>query len=244
MNDKKTNYDEFITIYNELDNFLRKELNVESGVTHSHLIREMAKKNRIISRYSNELLTYAKLRNIIVHNPDKRHAHPIADPHGKVVEKYKRILLSILRPPKAIDTIAIKRENIYTASLNDSALEVMQTMNKNTYTHVPIIEEEKLIGVFSENTIFSYIVKTGDVLLERNFKIKEFLEFIHMDKHESESFAFVSREALVYDVEQMFADQLQDGKRLAVVFLTHSGSPDEKILGMVTAWDVAGYKED
>ena len=119
------------------------------------------------------IFTYANLRNVIVHNPDKRHAHPIADPHDKVVEKYEKILLKVQNPAKAIDRIAVRRENIFVSSLDDSALEVMATMNKNIYTHVPIIEDGILIGVFSENTIFFYLVKTKDALSEYRLTVPD-----------------------------------------------------------------------
>ncbi len=244
MEETKTNYDEFITIYNEIDDYMRNELDVDQGVPHTDLIKRISEKNKVFARYSNDLLSFARLRNAIVHNPYKRHADPIADPHNNVVKKYQHILSKVLNPAKAIDTIAVRSENIFTADLDDRALKVMAAMNENTYTHVPVIENGRLIGVFSENTVFSYIVKTKDVILEKEVKLREFSEFIPISKHESESFAFVSREALVADVEQMFADQLQQGKRLAVVFITHNGAPGEKLLGMITAWDIAGYQEE
>ena len=93
MNDKKTNFGEFITIYNELDEFMRKELNQDYWVSHSDLIRQLAKKNKVVKIYMDELLSFARLRNAIVHNPDKRHAHPIADPHDYIVKNTKRFLI-------------------------------------------------------------------------------------------------------------------------------------------------------
>lgn len=75
-----------------------------------------------------------------MHNPEKRNADPIADPHDYVVKKYRELHFKLLKP--ALDTIAVRRENIYTASLDDDALYVMTIMNKNTFTHVPIIEDE------------------------------------------------------------------------------------------------------
>jgi len=117
-------------------------------------------------------------------------------------------------------------------------------MNKYAYSYIPIIEGERLVGVFSENTVFSYIVHTGNISLEKDVKIREFCEFIPISKHESESFEFVPRDTLVIDIEDMFAKELRQDKRLAVVFITDSGDPNEKLLGLVTAWDVAGYREE
>jgi CBS domain-containing protein len=237
------NHDNFIMMYNEIDSFMRKEMGLDDRFPHSNLIRDMACKNRVFSRYKEELLSFARLRNAIVHNPNIRNADPIADPHDYVIKQYRKILDSVLSPPKAIDSLAIKGKDVYTAGLDDRALEIMKVMNDNIFTHVPILEYGKLIGVFSENTVFSYIVNTGDILLEKDIKIAEFSEFIPIDKHESESFVFVSRNALVIDVEDMFIQQFQKGKRLAVVFITHSGNPKEQLLGLITPWDMAGYEE-
>ena len=175
MENNRTNFSEFITIYNEIDEYMRRELNQDKWISHSELIRRMARTNKVFKAYMDDLLSYARLRNAIVHNPEKRNAHPIADPHDYVIEKYKKIRDSVLSPAIALDTIAVRSENIYTASLDDKVLDVMLTMNKYAYTYVPIIEDERLIGVFSENTVFSYIVNTGNVLLDKDAKIKSSL---------------------------------------------------------------------
>ena len=39
----------------------------------------------------------------------------------------------------------------------------------------------------------------------------------------------------------MFQNGLKDQKRISVVFITETGKSSEKILGLVTAWDIAGY---
>lgn len=117
-------------------------------------------------------------------------------------------------------------------------------MSKNTYTHVPVLDKGVLIGVFSESTLFSYIIKNGVLFIEDDVLIKEFEEFIPIDKHESECFEFVSKKALVIDIENIFQIGLKDQKRISVVFITENGKPKEKILGMITAWDLAGYNPE
>ena len=244
MANNSKNFEDFITIYNELDDFMRKELNQDHKASHSDLIRKMARKNKVFNIYMDELLSFARLRNAIIHNPYNRYAQPIADPHDYVVEKYKKILDYVLRPARALDTIAVKGKDIYTARLDDRALDIMIAMNKYAYTHVPIIEEGRFVGVFSETTVFSYIVNSMDCLLAKDAKIRDFSDFIPIDRHESESFAFVSIDTLVIDIDDMFAKELRQEKRLAVVFITDNGDPNEKLLGLVTAWDIAGYREE
>ena len=47
------------------------------------------------------------------------------------------------------------------------------------------------------------------------------------------------RKATVADVEELFAEEIKDQKRLAAVFITETGKAGEKILGLVTPWDLA-----
>lgn len=159
MKNSGTNYGEFITIYNEIDEFMRKELNLSQEVSHTELINKISRINKIFAYYKNNLISFARLRNAIVHNPDKRDAEPIADPHDHVVKKYRDVYLKVSKPARALDTIAVKNENIYTANLDDKALDIMSKMKMKTFTHVPIIEDGELFGVFSENTIFAYIAE-------------------------------------------------------------------------------------
>jgi CBS domain-containing protein len=113
-------------------------------------------------------------------------------------------------------------------------------MNDKVYTHVPVIENNKMVGVFSENTILSYLVHHKDAIIMKDTKIEEFKDFILIDKHTSEHFIFVPKDALLIEVEAIFHKGLVNRKRIAVVYITENGKPEEGLLGMITAWDIAG----
>ena len=235
-----SNSGEFISLYNELDKYMREILNENESTPHSVLLKKMTEKSNIFRKNNKYLKSFANLRNAIVHNYSNDGYKIIAEPHDNIVEDYKRIVNEVMNPPKALNTIAIRNSQIYTTSLNKNALDVMRVMKERTFTHVPVIEDKKLIGIFSENTIFSYVVATKDFLSNKEFKISEFKSFIPIDMHEGEEFKFVPKDILEVDVQKMFKDSLKNQIRLAVVFITESGKSTEKILGMITAWDVAG----
>lgn len=235
------NSEKFLTTYNELDKYMRKYLNESEWTSHIDLIRKMVKKDKFFKNYEYDLRSYADLRNAIVHNPDKREANPIAEPHDYIIIKYEDIKNKVMNPPVALNTIAISSNNIFTTTLDSNALNVIKEMNKNIYTHVPVVEDGKMIGIFSENTIFSYIACNEDVIIEKDTLIREFTEFIPRDSHESECFKFVNRDASIVDIEEIFQNEFKDKRRVAVVFITETGSEKEKLLGLVTAWDLAGY---
>jgi predicted transcriptional regulator len=228
-----SNSEKFLAIYNEIDVFMRKELNVESWVSHKELIRRLIDKgNLIIKTYADDLISYAELRNAIVHNPYKNQFEPIAEPHEIILNKYDKLKSQILNPPLALDTLAIRGKDIFKISLEDSIIAVMEVMNNRSFTHVPVIENNKLIGVFSENTI----------LIDDEFKIKDFIEFIPLNNHCSECFLFRPRTITVIEIEEVFKSDIIGNKRIAAVFITENGRENEKILGLITQWDVIAAK--
>lgn len=220
---------------------MRKALNMDKYTNHSYLVKKMSEIHPLFATYAYELQIFADLRNIIDHNPYRVKAHPMATPHKDIVRQYEDIKNAVLHPKKAFK-IAVKAPNIYTTIMEGNALEVMEIMNKKAYSHVPVIEKDKIVGVFSESTILSYLVRHKDSIITRDVKIKEFVEFIPLDNHPSERFEFADRDILLIEIQNLFGQGLKEGKRIAVVFITEHGKREEKLLGILTPWDVAGKK--
>lgn len=239
MKESRVNSEAFLTIYNELDKYMRTKLGRDLWTSHPSLVREMAEHNKLFKRHHDLLCDMARLRNAIIHNPNKRTIDPIAEPHPEIVKLYEEIKESVLHPALALEALAVPRKDIFTTTMDTSAHFVMKTMNKNSYTHIPVIQGDTLEGIFSENTVFSYLVRNHVFTLDRDIQIREFAEFIPLDNHESEYFEFVSRGATVLDVEELFIEDIKSRKRLSAVFVTENGKAGEKILGMITPWDLA-----
>jgi CBS domain-containing protein len=243
MDVNKRNSEAFLEIYNDFDNYLRKILDKPDGYRHFNLIDDFIKNNKSFKKYERDLKAFGNLRNAIVHNPEQKKADPIAEPHEYIVKKYIDIVNLVKNPPTAYASVAIKVEKLYTTTLEASAVKVMKEMTKHTYTHVPVIDNNAVIGVFSESTLLNYFADKGAVLLEKDVRIKEFIEYIPFDKHKSEYFDFISKRTLLTEVEEMFQGELEENRRLGVIFITEDGNPSQKILGIITAWDIAGYIE-
>lgn len=240
----KSNAEKFIGIYNEIDRYMRKSLDEDERIGHVDLIKKMVKKSRVFAKNKDELMLFARLRNSIVHNPYNSEIDPIAEPHEKIVIKYKDIRDKVLDPARALDTIAVTGKKIYSVTEEEFVVDVMEIMKDNGYANVPVVDKEGMItGVFSENTVFSYIIENEGAQIRRSTKISEFMEFTPMERHESEFFVFVPKNSLVIEVEELFQKKLKGKKKLALVFITETGKVKEKILGLVTAWDIASnYK--
>jgi predicted transcriptional regulator len=233
---------EFLNIYNEIDEYMRNKLNKGYGIGHTDLIDYLSNKDCVIYVNRRKLKQFAKLRNAIVHD-SKKNAYPIAEPHPIIVEEYKKILNHLKNPPNAL-FIAVPGDRIFTADLNDKAIDIINIMNEKCFTHVPVFDKGNFVGVFSENTMFTYLAKNKSIILDSNTTLNKFRDILGIDKHDTEQFQFISKNKSVYEVEELFRKFLSNRERLATVFITENGAQNEKLLGLITAWDVAGSAID
>ena len=242
MEGKSSNAQKFLAIYNEIDEFMRQDLKEGYSVGHSDMIYKMIKKgNRVFDYYYEDLKKYSRLRNAIVHNPDQRIADPIAEPHDVIVQQYQELLDKVVHPELALDKLAISMDKLYTVTPNTNILKAMKIMNENLYTYLPVMERRKFVGVFSDSTLFDYILKWQGAVIDEKLAIRDLGEVIHIHNHAREAFLFINKDITVIEVEDIFRKGFKNHKRIAVVFITDGGTESEEILGLVTAWDIAGY---
>lgn len=228
----------FIQLYNKLDAFLRSQLHQNANIEHGALLQESARTNSVVQRHLTELRTFAQLRNILIHDMYRHKNEVIAVPTQEIVELYTQIVQAVINPPTALG-IAVLASQLHTVSLEDNALQVMAKMNQMTFTHVPVLEKGLMVGVFSENTVFSYLVHQKESIIDGSMKIKNFDGFLALDQHPSEKFAFLPRTANIEQVQTIFSEAVASHIRIGMIFLTASGKPTEKLLGILTAWDLA-----
>ena len=116
----------------------------------------------------------------------------------------------------------------------------IKKMTEKLYTYVPILEDGKLVGVFSENTLLDIVNLESGIIIDEETKFDSIKSALMIENHSMEDFVFVARNKNVYDIELLFKDYFSRNKILGCIYVTENGKRDEQILGMLTAWDVLG----
>lgn len=229
---------EILKIYNELDKFFRTSIDQDEALDHAGILQRVARINPEANRYAYELRSFSKLRNMLIHDGNGTNHKPLMEPTDFAVSRYRELADLIMKPKKALN-IAVRKEHIFTVKLSDLATKVMKEMNRKTFTHAPVMENGKMVGVFSENTVFAYLVKEKQSLIDEETTIENFKDFIGFDDHPSERFIFVSSGSTASEVREIFSNAVKDGIRIGMIFVTASGKQEEGLLGVITAWDLA-----
>ncbi len=181
-----------------------------------------------------------ELRNLLTHNPNLD-GEPIAAPSPAMVRAMAEVLDFVKRPPLALE-FATREDQVMKADLNQKVLRLMETMEKNGYSHIPVMREGKFYGVFSAGSIFRYQLHSGGRGIGPKTTLRDLGRDLEIGQH-PENYAFVGKDATYLSVRKIFEKVQGKNKRISVVFITENGRPGERLLGMLTPWDVLGEPE-
>ena len=225
--------DEFLDLYRRLE-IEGRDAYFKNAPNNENIIGRLMNLPQL-HEYKEDINYCRVVRNFLVHTP-KVNNNYVVEPSQEMVDFLKKLLKNIQNPPLAID-YAIKINNMYTVSLKSNIVDVVRYMQTMGFTHVPVIEEGKIFGVFSANVLYTYLsqakkVKTFDT------ELKLVKDYLPLHKHTNEYFAFVSSEATLHEVSKLFKIDVRSMKQLAAVFLTENGHSDERILAMMTPYSI------
>lgn len=229
-----TNSEKFLDAYNKIDNYLKKTDNHKSYVPFAQKIK--ITKNKIVKRFKDELLSFGELRNAIVHHP-KIENKPIAEPHDSTVKKICELYEKITNPKKVIPEF---KRKVLGAKKDEYINDILLKMKESSYSQFIVYDDdENVCEVISNNTISrwlsSQLEENGTIIID-NVKVADFFSEIEFRNN----YKFVSQHTTIYEVYDLFIDQINNKQRnLDVVLITHSGKSNEKLLGLITIEDIA-----
>lgn len=185
-----------------------------------------------------KLKQLAKLRNAIVHEP-YQNGIPIADPRSDVVEWIEQQALVIENPPLVKSVLKIQPPEVL--NQNSEISEFLEMVSKYDYSQAPVGDGLKVSALITTNAVTRWIssayVSNEGALVEES-EIAEVLRF----SENTDGIVFKPHNLKVVDALRIFSGE-NSQITPAAILLTHSGSPEEKPLGICVRSDMqALYK--
>lgn len=228
------NSDVFLEKYKELEDFIRGEYGLKNEESAIAFLLKRPEYRSI----RDELDYCREVRNLLQHKPKIRDNY-VVEASDAMISLLEGTLNRIKNPPKA-RRIMIPRQQILCKAMNDLVLPTMREMDEKVYTHIPILENEVVCGVFSENTVLSYLVDE-QIGFDETTTFSEIADYLPLDKHRAETFRFVHLDEFISNISDEFDRAVHNQDRIGMVFVTANGKKSEKLLGILTAWDIAAW---
>ncbi len=227
----------FEQAFNELDRFLRRELErrnkvADRFITFSQILQSSSDFNATIRNRKRDIMEMADLRNAIVHMHGRNGVRYIAEPHPEVLEEFVELVEMVVRPKTAYD---ISSENLYRFSHADQLGAVLAHMKDGRYSQV-VVQNDGPLSIISTAGITNWLehhVVHGIVEIE-GVILSAVLE------HEPVgSFSVIARNTPLDEIRELFTTPpTATTERVQAVIVTNSGRSNEKAIGIVTPWDI------
>ena len=227
------NHKDFLQAYNEIDNFLRNQLQAGRDKGFVQVLREFDKRKYRV-RAIDELIRLAELRNFISH--DKKIVEPIVEVPDKTVKQICAIRDSLLKPRLCGD---LYKRTVHKLAPSDKISNLLEKIRQYDFSQFPVYDESRLVGLVTENGITkwisSHMAEQGSLVELGDHTVDEVLNC----DEKRQAFALIGRTQPVDAVLTFFEQQ----RKLEAVIITENGRDGESPLGIATVYDVVRYRQ-
>ena len=225
--------EKFIALCKELESAVKARY---GGTSHGESAYVFLARRAEFKPYVKELDLIRELRNLIQHK-DVEVKGKEAIYVDEVLMDALREIIGLVQHPETVGDICTRE--LVTAGLATPVREVIDQMLDSSFSHIPVLDAQgKLLGIFSENTIFTRVAKEGMKALTETDCVRDFEPYLDIRDHVRDSFGFIAEGVATEQAVEQFKHRDKQGRRLAMLVVTRHGDPSEKVLGVLTPYDV------
>ncbi len=228
-----TNYNEFMSEFNRIEDFLKDLVNAKYNMPFYKLLEEAMKRDKLVKQFYQELRTMSDLRNIIAHGDPN---DPVALPSESTLNRIRFIEDQFTNPLKIIDVF---KKSVDAFDATDSLEEVLSEIDKYHYSQFPVVKSGEFIGLITENGITNWLASSvkNDNISIKNTTVQDVI----LGDEESDSYSFMLTSDTLYDVIDKFEEIRRKKNRTAtIIVLNRKVNPVnvEDIYTILTPWDL------
>ena len=219
---------EFISAYNEIDARLRAIYQGKGNLQFSDLVRRCAALDGTVRRYEEELISYARLRNAIVHNSTKERI--IAEPCDEATREIVHIADLLTRPPRLKE---LKEREITGISGEELVRDALIRMAKNDFSNLPVYQKGKMLGILNNRRL---VAEMGKAL--QCDEMEAFLRLPCASVLREEDMMRYYRVFGLQDTVRDVIDAFSENRKLLAVIITEKGGTESRIVNLLTPFDL------
>ena len=125
--------------------------------------------------------------------------------------------------------------------IEDPIRPAMGEMASKGFTHVSILEDGRVVGAFSENTFLTHANSVELTEIAEDDTFSKIGDLLPLDNHESGVVGIVERGQVAIYIAELFQNALIRKGRPGMLFVTVNGKQSERMLGVLTSWDMAAF---
>lgn len=219
---------QFLERYREIEEWVLNNLNVTE-------MKELEQMPQYKSIRSN--LAFCRLlRNLLSHYDWSKAGNDLVIVTDQALRQVNNLYYSL--NPMTLMRVAIRVGQIFAPSPEDSVLAAVKVMQRNDYSYIPIVDNHRIVGVFSTKTLMRLVAENNGIDFSETLKFREIAEFTKLVDEQEAHYGFINPNTTVEDVSLKFQRSKTRKVRLDMLFITDNGRSDGTLQGMVTPVEI------
>ena len=191
-----------ISIFRELCNKFEDLVRIKYKVKDEEGAFYILSNQKEYKKFEKDINLIRKIRNLLSHGECKVEGKVAIEINENIIEKLKEIISLLENPPLVASRYITE---MFVVDLEEKLENLIKTMNEKKISHVPVLDKDKkLVGVFSENTIFSKLSEDEIIEIGKEYKVKDYEKYIKLENHSSEYFDFIKRNEELASAQNLF----------------------------------------
>lgn len=230
------NSDAFLAIFSEVEKWLRAATGADRTASFYQLVERAATSTPALRRYKDDLKEFADLRNAITH--ERTDDHVIAEPNQRALTDFGRLRTALLQPPSVIPQF---QRNVKSREDTEPIGKAVRDMREGSFSQLPVLKDGKVIALLTSETVVRWLANevSNDLVSLMDTTIAAVLPHVEDREH----YCFLPRTASLHNAIDKFEEFASRGKDLDAILLSDAGRPDQKLLGILTVFDLPAILE-
>lgn len=231
-----TNAEIYIEKYKELEAAVRAEYNISEHDSISFYLGHKTK----YKKYQEDIAYCQKIRNFYAHNgkiPDGVNQSFAIEPNDCMLEFISKLIDDIKSRKKCLE-VAVRLNKVYWCKPSHNVRTAIRMMREGGFTHVPILEGGRVVGMFDELSVINYLSDTESGEISPDLKFSQIEKYVLFGSRQQKGFVFISKDTYAEELREQIDLAYANGNRIKMAFVTQNGNPEEQLLGIITPWDL------
>ncbi len=229
MNNYET--DQFLDAYRRLETAAEKL--VGSGSRSSSIMRLAHLPE--FQKYRDELDYCRQVRNLLTHEAKIDGQYGVFP--SQTLQQFINKMLKLVEDPPVVGDVMTPVNRLLPARLEQPVLDIMDEMNQRGISHVPIVEQGVVTGIFSIDTVFMWVLE-GHQPFTRQTLLQEVAAYLSVEQQMGHGYCFVDSSMPVQTAKDLFERAYDKNRKIKLLLVTRGGRRDEKLLGVISPYDL------
>lgn len=228
---------EFMTAFNQIEQFLRHELNARNSDSFKAMVGWAERDHLINSSQHAALDAFSDLRNAISHG-NYRDGQAIADPRPDVIEEINHLRDLLLNPPTALEVLG--EHQVRTVTPDDDIRDVLKIIREMAISQLPIYRKRRCIGMLTTKTIARWVAAD---LGENDQLDARTVEDVLKWAEDEDRALFLPRDVSAQEAIDALTTPTSKGRMPQAGIITEHGLKDELPIRVIGGKDIAVLME-